>query len=134
MSIQAVTGRAMQLGHDGPCGPGPVACAFGPARQDHFYPLAPRVQVEPAAATPVAATLLVTQPVARGLSGGRELVFVGADRPGEVQTYTYHLWADPPAAAIASSLVAALRQAGPSPSSSAPGQRARGGLPPERRA
>lgn len=101
-----------------------TACSFGPARQDHFYPLAPTVQVEPLAATPVAATLLVTQPVARGLGVGRELVFVGAERPDEVQTYTYHLWAEPPAAAIASSLVAALRQAHLFAFVVAPGQRA----------
>jgi cholesterol transport system auxiliary component len=101
-----------------------TACSFGPARQDHFYPLAPTVQVEPLAATPVAATLLVTQPVARGLGVGRELIFVGADHPGEVQTYTYHLWAEPPAAAIASSLVASLRQAQLFAFVVAPGQRA----------
>jgi cholesterol transport system auxiliary component len=101
-----------------------TACSSGPARQDHFYPLAPRVQVEPLAAPPVAATLLVTQPVARGLGVGRELIFVGADRPGEVQTYTYHLWAEPPAAAIASSLVAALRRAHLFAFVVAPGQRA----------
>jgi cholesterol transport system auxiliary component len=101
------------------------ACSMGPARQDHLYSLAPAVQVQPSATTPVAATLLVIQPVARGLTGGRELVFVGGDRPGEVQTYIYHLWAEPPTAAIASSLVAALRQAGPFAFVTAPGQRAR---------
>jgi ABC-type uncharacterized transport system auxiliary subunit len=124
VSIQGVTRRAIRWATMALASAALVACAGGSARQDHFYPLAPRVQVEPTG-TPVAATLLVTQPVARGLTGGRELVFVGADRPGEVQTYVYHLWADPPAAAIASSLVAALRQAGPFAFVTAPGQRAR---------
>lgn len=102
------------------------ACASrGPARQDHFYPLAPAIQVTPAAEAPVAATLLVTQPSARRLTVGRELVFRRDDRPGEVQRYTYHLWAEPPAAAIASALIAALREARLFAFVIAPGQRAR---------
>jgi len=123
VSIQGVTRRALHRATMALATLALFACAGGPARQDHFYPLAPRVQVE-SVGTPVAATLLVTQPVARGLGVGRELIFVGADRPGEVQTYTYHLWAEPPAAAIASSLVASLRQAHLFAFVVAPGQRA----------
>jgi cholesterol transport system auxiliary component len=73
----------------------------------------------------VAATLLVTQPSARRLTVGRELVFRRDDHPGEIQHYTYHLWAEPPAAAIASSLTIALREARLFAFVIAPEQRAR---------
>ena len=91
---------------------GVAACASrGPAPQDHIYPLAPATRVVPGSRAPVDATLLVTQPSARRLTTGRELVFLRDDRPGEVQRYNFHLWAEPPAAAIASALAAALREA-----------------------
>jgi cholesterol transport system auxiliary component len=105
---------------------GLAACASqGPAPRDHVYPLLPSIQVAPGSEAPVAATLLVTPPSARGLTGGRELVFQRDDRPGELQRYTYHLWAEPPAAAIASSLAAALRDARLFAFVISPGQRAR---------
>jgi cholesterol transport system auxiliary component len=104
---------------------GLAACASrGPAPQDHIYPLAPAIQVVPGSRVPVAATLLVTQPSARGLTTGRELVFLRDDRHGEVQRYNFHLWAEPPAAAIASALTAALRDARLFAFVVAPGQRA----------
>jgi cholesterol transport system auxiliary component len=103
-----------------------TACAGGgPAPQDHFYSLTPTVQVMPGTSTPVAATLLVTQPSTRGLTIGRELVFRSADRPGEVQRYTFHLWSEPPAAAIAAALTRALREARLFAFVIGPGQRAR---------
>jgi cholesterol transport system auxiliary component len=101
------------------------ACASGsPAPQDHFYALAPAIPVTPAAQAPVAATLLVTPPSARRLAAGRELVFRRDDRPGELQRYSFHLWAEPPAAAIASALRSALRDARLFAFVVAPGQRA----------
>jgi cholesterol transport system auxiliary component len=103
-----------------------TACAGGgPAPQDHFYSLTPTVQVMPGTSTPVAATLLVTQPSTRGLTIGRELVFRSADRPGEVQRYDFHLWSEPPAAAIAAALTHAMREARLFAFVIAPGQRAR---------
>ena len=104
---------------------GLAACASrGPAPQDHIYPLAPAIRVVPGNGAPVAATLLVTQPSARRLTTGRELIFLRDDRPGEVQRYNFHLWAEPPAAAIASALTAALRDARLFAFVVAPGQRA----------
>jgi cholesterol transport system auxiliary component len=80
--------------------------------------------VVPGSEAPVAATLLVTQPSARRLTTGRELVFLRDDRPGEVQRYNFHLWAEPPAASIASALAAALREARLFTFVVTPGQRA----------
>jgi cholesterol transport system auxiliary component len=80
--------------------------------------------VAPTRQAAVAATLLVTQPSARRLTAGREMVFQRDDRPGELQRYTYHLWAEPPAAAIASALTVALREARLFAFVIAPGQRA----------
>ena len=103
-----------------------ASCASkGPAPVDHYYALAPTIQVVPGPKAPVAATLLVTQPTAGGLTIGRELVFRSRDRPGEVQHYTFHLWSEPPAAAIAAALTAALREARLFTFVIAPGQRAR---------
>jgi cholesterol transport system auxiliary component len=102
-----------------------VACASrGPAPQDHFYPLVPTVQVTPMVGAPVAATLLVTRPEAHRLTIGREILFERDDRPGEVQRYNFHLWAEPPAVAIAESLRSALREARLFAFVVAPGERA----------
>jgi len=88
------------------------ACAAGgPAPQDHVYPLSPAITVVPLVEPAVAATLLVTQPSARRLTVGREILFRRDDRPGEIQRYNFHRWAEPPAAGVASALTAALREA-----------------------
>ncbi len=101
-----------------------AGCASsGPATQDHFYPLAPTIPVTPGTGAPVAATLLVTQPLSQRMTFGRELLFERDDRPGEVQRYTFHLWAEPPAIAIAAALRGALREARLFAFVTAPGER-----------
>ena len=70
-----------------------LSCSFsgGSIPADHFYRLAA------AESLPVKSIIDVKPIQADGLYNERALLFVEADRPLELQRYSYHFWAQPPA-------------------------------------
>ncbi len=85
--------------------------ASEPVKPDRFYRLDP-VPLEGAEAAPAPAILLVHDLGARGLLGGRQIVYRTRESPLVAQRYEELLWEDPPSRAIAASLVSAVRAAG----------------------
>jgi cholesterol transport system auxiliary component len=82
-----------------------------PVRPDRFYRLDPAPQVG-RAGPPTPAILLVNDLAARGLIGGRQILFRTREQPQLTQRYEDLLWEEPPTSALARGLVEALRAAG----------------------
>jgi cholesterol transport system auxiliary component len=81
-----------------------------PVRPDRFYALEPAALVGPAG-PPAPCVLAVNDLAARGLLGGRQIVYRTPDEPLTVDRYEGLLWAEPPSRAIAQGLVSGLRAA-----------------------
>jgi len=88
-----------------------AGCLSGPPPQSVFYTLEPAVTAAKRM-KPLAGTILVNRLTARGLTGGRQIVFRDANHPFQVQRYHYRYWADAPAVLIQDRLVESLRQSG----------------------
>jgi len=84
--------------------------ASAPVRPDRFYRLE-AVPLEGASGAPVPAILMVNHLASRGFMGGRQVVFRTREEPLVAQRYEDLLWEEPPARAIAESLVKGLRAA-----------------------
>ena len=91
---------------------GLLACASGPAPQDHFY----RLQIpEPAAPLPkpvLPGTLEVERPLADHMLRERALLHSASTVASEVVPYSYHLWVDSPSLLVQRSLARYLEVAG----------------------
>lgn len=81
-----------------------------PMKSDRFFALAP-ITSESAVGRPLPATLLVNDLAARGLLGGRQILFRTAAAPLQVQRYEDLLWEEPVARALARHLADAIRAA-----------------------
>ena len=88
-----------------------AGCVSGPPPQSAYYTLAPAVTAT-TRAKPLVGTILVNRLSARGLTGGRQIVFRDRAHPFQVQRYHYRYWADAPTVLIQDRLVQSLRQAG----------------------
>lgn len=86
-----------------------VSCGGPQPIPDRFYRLDPSPQVTPET-SPVAAILLVTNLSARGFLGGRQIIYRTSAEPLLTQRYDALLWDEPPAGAVSSALIDALRR------------------------
>ena len=81
-----------------------------PVQADRFYSLEP-VALEGPAGPPAPSILMVNDLAARGLLGGRQILFRTRTQPLVVDRYDGLLWAEPPTRALAQNLVNAIRAA-----------------------
>lgn len=90
---------------------GLVGCGSAPPVQpDRFFSLEP-VAMEGPAGPPAPAILMVNDLAARGLLGGRQIVYRTREQPLIVDRYDSLLWAEPPTRALAQNLVNGIRAA-----------------------
>jgi cholesterol transport system auxiliary component len=81
-----------------------------PAQPDRFYSLEPAA-LEGPAGPPTPSIVMVNDLAARGLLGGRQIVYRTREQPLVVDRYDRLLWAEPPTRALAQNLVNGLRAA-----------------------
>lgn len=104
--------RALRLGAALVAAAGLAACSVGePAPSDHFYRLGASVPAGTApAATPAEGKALVPPFEASGVLNQRALLWT--ENGVELQQYSYHFWAEPPAQMFQEAAANALRSAG----------------------
>jgi cholesterol transport system auxiliary component len=85
-----------------------VGCGGSQPILDRFYRLEPAPQMAQGA-PPVPAILMVNNLAARGFLGGRQIIYRTSDEPLLTKRYDTLLWDEPPAGALSSALVNALR-------------------------
>jgi cholesterol transport system auxiliary component len=81
-----------------------------PVQPDRFYSLEPVALAGPAG-PPAPFILMVNDLAARGLLGGRQIVYRTREQPLIVDRYESLLWAEPPTRALAQNLVNGIRAA-----------------------
>jgi cholesterol transport system auxiliary component len=85
------------------------ACAAAPVPTDTYYRLAPIVVAAPRAGGPLKGIAEVAPVRGEGVVNARALLF--RKSAAELQQYSYHFWADTPAAMLQRGLIDALRAA-----------------------
>lgn len=90
-----------------------ISCSSTPpAEPVRYYTLdADSLEPQPARTPPIRGTLHVTRLTARGLLGGRALLYRAPDDSPEIQAYPRYLWQEPIAPAMTNLLVDQLRAA-----------------------
>jgi ABC-type uncharacterized transport system auxiliary subunit len=86
-----------------------VRCTPQQIPQDRFYRLSPDLGTVPQIASPLPGSIVVDRPEADGLLAERAITYVVQDAPSTLQTFSYHLWAVPPAIMLQDLLVRCLR-------------------------
>lgn len=90
---------------------GLVGCGSAPPVQpDRFYSLEAAALAGPAG-PPAPSVLMVNDLAARGLLGGRQIVYRTREQPLVVDRYQSLLWAEPPTRALSQNLVNGIRTA-----------------------
>src|SRR5512132_1663804 len=84
-----------------------VRCTPQQIAQDRFYRLSPDLGGVPQTAPPLPGGVVVDRPEAEGLLAERAITYVVPNAPSTIQTFSYHLWAVPPATRICSSAACA---------------------------
>ena len=88
-----------------------TACIQPEIPQDRYYRIVVGKPEATSARPPLDGPLEVDRPDADGLLGARPIVYAEADRPNELQEYSYDFWTEPPALMLQSELVGYLRAA-----------------------
>ncbi len=86
-----------------------AACSSDPVPRDTFYRLGPPAVPAARAGGPITGVAEVPPFRAAGIVSERAILF--RDSPDQLQQYTYHAWAEPPALMLQRSLIGVLRQA-----------------------
>jgi ABC-type uncharacterized transport system auxiliary subunit len=86
-----------------------VRCTPQQIPQDRFYRLSPDLGEMRQTARPLSGGVVVDQPEADGLLAERAIAYVSPDAPSTLQTFSYHLWAMPPAEMLQDLFVRCLR-------------------------
>jgi ABC-type uncharacterized transport system auxiliary subunit len=84
-------------------------CTLEEIPKDHFYRLSPDLGKVPQTASPLPGGVVVDRPEADGLLAERAIPYVGPEAPSTLQTFSYHLWAVPPAIMLQDLFVRCLR-------------------------
>jgi ABC-type uncharacterized transport system auxiliary subunit len=86
-----------------------VRCTPQEIPQDHFYRLLPDLGGVPQTAPLLPGGVVVDRPEANGLLAERAITYVVPGAPSTLQTFSYHLWAMPPAIMLQDLFVRCLR-------------------------
>jgi ABC-type uncharacterized transport system auxiliary subunit len=84
-------------------------CTLQDIPQDRFYRLSPDLGKVPQTASPLPGGVVVDRPEADGVLAERAIAYVSPDAPSTLQTFSYHLWALPPAVMLQNLFVHCLR-------------------------
>lgn len=86
-----------------------VGCTPQEIPQDRYYRLSPDFAEVPRSTAPLPGGVVVDRPEADGLLSERAIIYVVPDAPSTLHTFSYHLWAVPPAIMLQDLLVRCLR-------------------------